>query len=208
VGVLCAVLANPASAQGDGSKLSALLSGAYGPAIASSFPISDRKAVAECVGKAFTSGIPEDDQALIVSAFETKQLTSQSKTAIEKWIGGAAIHGALRKPSFNDPSTYPNGGLSYADGTPQLQSDEDVERRVGANLKKFCPIYAERVFGGSNSAPASEPPAPKPTEVDTSQFQHDTSECQQAASTLGGNTEQKRDSYRNCMKNRGYSVLN
>jgi hypothetical protein len=137
-------LAIPARA--DSSSLAEAMSETYGAKIAAQFPSGDRRAVKQCLGNAMAQGIPNDDQALILQALNTRKLTPDSKRAIEKWIGGAVVHGPLRKPEFNDPSTFTDGKLTYADGTPQLDSDKANGKRMDENLRQLCPQYADQIL--------------------------------------------------------------
>jgi hypothetical protein len=124
----------------DSATLQDALTEHYGVPISKQVAGGDQE-LASCVGKAMAEDIPQDDQSAILRAIQTKQLTPETKALMEKWLGGASVHGPLRKPDINDPSTYVNGQLTYGDGTTELATDEAGNKRIMRNMHGMCPQY-------------------------------------------------------------------
>lgn len=126
------------------ASLDAALSDTMGGKAAFPFPADQAPAVKRCIGLSAAKGIPGADQARLLKAFNSHQLTPDAAVLLKKWLGIDLSHGAVVPPDPSKPETY-TGGLHYADGTAVGPDDGAAKARIRANMKTVCPDLEGRI---------------------------------------------------------------
>jgi hypothetical protein len=108
------------------------------------YPVDVRDKLVNCAAHAIIVDIPQSDEERMLAAANRGSIGPEDDLLFQKWLGVSVIHGAIVKPTIDEPSTYAGGTLHYADGTSVAPPDPTQVTRVKENVARYCPALADQ----------------------------------------------------------------